>query len=98
VYYTTIAELAFATRMYERGIDSVFSFADRLGSGYIIIGDLCESGHDRSPTEWRDLQMILLSHLSRGGGLVIGLPTEKTHFLGLDFSEAMGVFSTVFVE
>lgn len=98
VYYTTIHELALALSMYERGLDCIFPLVERLGLGYIVIGDIGENIQARSAASWHDIQTFLNAHLSRGGGLILGLTAIEHALFTHDLAEAVGAFQTVTVE
>lgn len=78
--------------------------AYRLGSGYLVVCDVGENTRAYAPYQWEDAQALLLSHMARGGGLIIGISAivdeEKSIFL--DFSsemlDAFGDFEFVKVE
>ena len=103
VYYTTIAELVVSLRstgsssVYDAG-ESPTIFA-RMGKGYLIVGDIGSNVANWLPSEWDVVQSFLLSHIGRGGGLILG----DTGFISqgllcLDLADALTDFVSIDVE
>lgn len=92
VYCTSVEELSLASTMYERGVDSIYTFAERVGEGYLVLCDYNECGVET--TQLGRVQMILLSHISRGGAVILGTVSELS-LLTMEFQESVAKFEAV---
>ena len=87
VFCTSIAELAHRGEMEE--------VTERMGTGYFVISDVSENTKNCSPFEWDSVQALLLSHVGRGGGLIIGSANFQEVEFGDDFLSALPAFEAI---
>lgn len=88
VFCTTLADLVL------RGGEEVL---DRLGVGYIVLSDLGANTQYYTLAQWDDVQALLLSHLGRGGGLILGMPDAAAVEFSYEFLDALAIFESILV-
>jgi hypothetical protein len=109
VYYTNLAEAVTATRVlagnvpaasvYNNSGGDTHPILSRLGKGYIVVGDLGANIPHWPDNDWDVVQSFLLSHLSRGGGLILGDNGATANgFFCEDFVDALSDFVVIDVE
>jgi hypothetical protein len=64
-----------------------------LGRGFIVVGDLGGMLDEFSELQWAGLQSLLLSHVSRGGALILGVTTATSW--GLDMALLLTSFTHI---
>lgn len=74
VYYITLAGFLREVRLqdYSAARDPINPVLDRIGTGYIAISEMDNPEAWPSPSIWQEGQDLLMSHVSRGGGLILG--------------------------
>jgi hypothetical protein len=70
---------------------------DKLGIGYLVVADIGANTQYCTPFQWYSAQAYLLSHISRGGGLIIGVPDIDAVRFNAEFLDAMEIFENVAV-
>jgi hypothetical protein len=97
VYYSTLPELILSRRHLAELHES--NISEHVGKGFLVIGDLGDNIKDWSNAEWATVQAYLLTHLAKGGGLILGDngASEKGLFCS-DMVDALTDFSVVEVE
>lgn len=69
------------------------------GHGYFVLADLGQNTQNWPAHEWESVQAYLLSHLSRGGGLILGdNGVIENGWLGAEMVQALSVFEEITVE
>lgn len=68
---------------------------DRMGVGYLVVSDVNANSTNCTPFQWDCVQAILLQHISRGGGLIVGSENLDEVRLGYDFIDALRIFESV---
>lgn len=89
VFCLSVAELAL------RG--SSEEVTERVGTGYLVVSDVGDNTKHYTPAQWDEAQAILLSHLGRGGGLIMGSADTKSVEFNYDFLDALAIFESVVV-
>ena len=90
VFYTTLPAVI-ATLKEWQNVDA--------GHGYIVMADLGQNTQNWPANDWDSVQAYLLSHLSRGGGLILGdNGVIENGWLGAEMVQALSVFEEITVE
>lgn len=72
---------------------------DGRGRGYWVIPDLGGTIANWQPHEWETAQALMMSHINRGGALILGdTGVIEGGYFGIDLQNALTVFQTVRVE
>lgn len=79
VSYRTVSDLF-------KKVADTDDYEEQHFSGYIIIGDFGTYPGDYTSAEWSAVQAALLSHVSRGGGLVLGVTVPDMLWESLGWS------------
>lgn len=70
-----------------------------VGRGFWVVGDIGENTQHWAKWEWDNAQSLLLSHLARGGALILGDTGAVDHgYYNMDMIDALSVFDEVRVE
>lgn len=76
VYFCTFADIVRCNRLQEKGIDYSTELHDRKGSGFIAVVGVAEAVGVYPGAELLEAQAYLLSHVARGGGLILDAPFD----------------------
>lgn len=69
------------------------------GHGYFVLADLGQNTQNWPANDWDSVQAYLMSHLSRGGGLILGdNGVIENGWLGAELAQALTVFEEITVE
>lgn len=90
VVYATLAGVVHDLKDWS-GVDA--------GQGYVVLADLGANTQNWTASEWETVQAYMLSHMSRGGGLILGdNGVVENGWLGAEMSQALTVFEEINVE
>ena len=70
---------------------------ERVGTGYFVVSDIGDNTQFYTPAQWDDAQALLLSHLGRGGGLILGTPDVALVKFSYEFLDALEIFENILV-
>jgi hypothetical protein len=89
VHYTLLPLLILGSKRADE-----FDFFDKCD--YVVVGDVGDNYADYAPADWSLAQAILLTHINRGGGVILGNTfNERMPNFSLDMVEAMDAFTTI---
>lgn len=70
-----------------------------FGKGYVVVPDLGENTQQWPANEWDYTQAVLLSHVNRGGGLILGdNGVTEGGWFNAGFIDALTIFDEIIVE
>jgi hypothetical protein len=92
VAYNFIASIAAAIHDPELLTDQMSA----LRKGYLVIGDVGKNVGELKNSDWQLIQALLLSHMNRGGGLIIGdTGVTNNGMWNADFLDALSIFDVI---
>ena len=68
------------------------------GKGYLVVSDVGSNTKNCSPFQWDVAQSTLLSHIARGGGIIIGSANFTEVSIGWEFIDALTLFTSIQIQ